>query len=141
MAETRSDRLFGYLGLPGEEIPQIKQILGLHSATVLVLGLLLLGCGLSHLFIPYAVGALLVSFNLLVLARLLPQLVFEQTGAVFALLVSFYLRLAFTGGVLFAAIYIVQLNALGLLLGLSTILASFIAWGGMVLVSRKQKEA
>jgi small basic protein len=72
---------------------------------------------------------------------LVPQLVFWQSGAVFSLLLSFYLRLFFTGGVLFAAIYAVQLNAVGLLLGLATVFASFLAWGGRLLVSRKQKEA
>ena len=102
---------------------------------------LLLAAGLSNLLVGYVLGALLITLNLLVLARLIPQLVFLQSGAVFFLLVSFYARLFFTGAVLFAAIYFVQLNALGIVVGLSTMLVSFLAWGGMFFVSRKQKEA
>ena len=141
MRKTGSVNLRRYLGLPGEEFPEIQRLLALHSGTVAVIAALLLAAGLRSLIVAYALGALLASFNLLVLARLVPQLVFWQSGAVFSLLLSFYLRLFFTGGVLFAAIYAVQLNAVGLLLGLATVFASFLAWGGRLLVSRKQKEA
>ena len=113
----------------------------MHAGTVAVLAGLLIAAGLSRLLVGYAVGALLITLNLFVLARLIPQLVFLQSGAVFSLLVSFYARLFFTGAVLFAAIYFVQLNALGLILGLATMFASFLAWGGRFFVSRKQKEA
>lgn len=141
MRKPVSGDLRSFLGLPGGGYPEIQRIVALHSGTVVSLAALILAVGWQHLFIAYALGALLASFNLLVLARLVPQLVFLRSGAVFSLLVSFYLRLFFTGGVLFAAIYVVQLSALGLLLGLSTVFASFLAWGGSFLVSRKQKEA
>jgi hypothetical protein len=141
VAGATSADLFHFLGIPGEKYPEIKRILAVHSGTVALFTAVLLGAGKMDLLLAYFVGALLITFNLLVLARLVPQLVFLQSGAVFSLLVSFYLRLAFTGGVLFAAIYIVQLNAPGLLLGLSTIIASFLAWGGKFVLSRKQKEA
>ncbi|MCF8085278.1 MAG: ATP synthase subunit I [Desulfohalobiaceae bacterium] len=141
MRKTVNADLRSFLGIPGGDYPEIQRILALHSGTVAALAALLFAAGWSHLLLAYALGALLASFNLLVLARLVPQLVFLRSGAVFSLLVSFYLRLFFTGGVLFAAVYAVQLNALGLLLGLSTVFASFLAWGGSFLVSRKQKEA
>ncbi len=138
---TGSAELLRILGLPGEGFPEIQRIVALHSAAVVAFAALLLAAGYNHLLASYAVGALLITLNLFVLARLIPQLVFLRSGAVFSLLVSFYLRLFFTGGVLFAGIYFMQLNAIGLLLGLSTILASFMAWGGIFFVSRKQKEA
>jgi hypothetical protein len=141
MRQAGSANPRSFLGVPGAGSPEIQRILALHSATVVLIAAFLLGSGLSHLILAYSVGALLISFNLVVLSRLVPQLIFARNGAVFSLLVSFYLRLFFTGGVLFVAIYGVQLNALGLLVGLSTVFASFVAWGGCFLVSRKQKEA
>ncbi|MCF8030746.1 MAG: hypothetical protein K9K39_07615 [Desulfohalobiaceae bacterium] len=141
MGGSKSDNLARQLVGPGAEHPDVRWILAAQAALVVGIAALLPAVGYSHLLIAYAVGALLISFNFTVLARLIPQLIFLQSGAVFSLLFSFYLRLFFTGAVLFFAIYFVELSAIGLLLGLSTILASFVAWGGRFFVSYKQKEA
>lgn len=90
---------------------------------------------------PFLLGALLATFNFTVLARIVPRLVFMRQGGVFSLLVSFYLRLFFTAGVLFLAIAGARFSIPALLLGLSTVLVSLTAWGGKFLLTHKHKEA
>lgn len=93
------------------------------------------------LFLSFAVGALLITFNFFVLARVVSRLVWLQKGAVFPLLVSFYSRLILTGLVLYLAIVVAGFSVISLLLGLSTVLVTILIWSSRVFVAQKLKEA
>lgn len=91
--------------------------------------------------VAYLLGALLTFFNFFVLARTVPKLIFIRKGAVFNLLIVYYLRLLFTALILFIAIAGVKLPVISLLIGLSTFLITFIIWFGKYLAKYKNKEA
>ena len=92
--------------------------------------------------LSFLIGALLSSFNLCVLARLVPQLIWIQKGAVFALLFSFYLRLLFTAVILLLALVFLKLSAFFLLTGFSTIIVTLVLGIGMYIFTLKhEKEA
>ena len=110
----------------------------MHGLFVVSLAVLLILLGLTQWLSGYFLGALLITFNLLVLARILPHLIFMQKGAVFSLLLNFHLRLFFTGIALVVGVYLLQLHTIGLVLGLGTIIVSFMLWGAIFLVPHKQ---
>ncbi len=90
----------------------------------------------------FAVGALLASLNLFALARLVPQLIWLQNGAVFTLLVSFYSRLLFTAVILFIALVFLKLSAVFFLIGFSTVVVTLILGIGKYIFTLKhEKEA
>lgn len=100
------------------------------------------GFGNGYQVASFVTGGLLASFNLSVLARLVPQLIWVQKGAVFALLISFYFRLIFTALILVVALVALKLPAVILLAGLSTLVGTLILGIGKYIVTLKhEKEA
>ncbi|MFP4168150.1 MAG: ATP synthase subunit I [Desulfonatronovibrionaceae bacterium] len=91
-------------------------------------------------WIGFAVGAVLGTANFYFLACFVQELVYHQGGAVFPLLVSFYLRLGITGVILVASVVYWEANIYSLLAGLSIVLLNVLIFGA-VLVSQKFKEA
>lgn len=101
-------------------------------------------CGLGGFFeaLPaFAVGAGLATFNFFVLARMVPKLVQMRKGGTFSLLCSFYLRLVLTAVVLVLGIVVADFSVVVLLAGLSTVLLTFVVWGGRYILTNKHKEA
>ena len=89
----------------------------------------------------FAIGALLVTLNLFLLAKFVPHLIWAGKGSVFTLLAGFYLRLVGTILVLFLAIVVAGLSPIGVLAGLSTILVTFAVWTGRYVMAQQHKEA
>jgi hypothetical protein len=89
----------------------------------------------------FMLGALVATFNFLVLARIVPKLIMEQKGSVFSLLISFYLRLFLTALVLFLAIAWAKVNIYPLLAGLSSVIFTVLIWVGKSVFINKIKEA
>ena len=131
-----------YLFKQGIDLPEVQWLLK-FQLFCLVFGLLLiLVLGSFYQVIAFLIGALLASLNLFVLARLLPQLIWVRKGAVFTLLLSFYLRLFFTAIVLFLALVSLKLSPVVLLLGLSTVIVTIVLGIGKYIVTLKsEKEA
>ncbi|WP_459891833.1 ATP synthase subunit I [Desulfothermus okinawensis] len=91
----------------------------------------------------FLVGGLLVFFNFIVLARILPNLVVskDSRASIFSLLFSFYSRLIFTGIVLLVCIVFLRMPIYPLIVGLSTIIVGIIFWIVRYIFTTKHKEA
>ncbi|SKA97119.1 ATP synthase I chain [Paucidesulfovibrio gracilis DSM 16080] len=77
----------------------------------------------------FAAGCLLMTVNFWWMAKAGQKLVSAQKGAVTALLILFYGRMALTGLALFALIAWLDASVSGLLVGLSTVVVNAITWG------------
>ncbi len=121
-------------------LEDIKWLIKTQFSVVILGGLIFLFFGKFYLA-SFLVGALLVTFNFLILARKLPFLIKTQKGSVFSLLVSFYSRLLFTGVVLFFCIAVVKFPIFSLLIGLSTVIVTIMLWGLKFILLYKHKEA
>ena len=89
----------------------------------------------------FGIGALLVTVNFYFLAKLVPRLIGQEKGGVFALLCGFYLRLLGTVLVLFLVIVIAGLSPIGVVAGLSTLIVTFVVWTGKYIMTQQHKEA
>ncbi len=89
----------------------------------------------------FAAGAALVTLNFWALARVAPELVKMEKGAVLPLLVQFYGRLIVTGACLFVLIVWVKVSVSALLVGMATVLVNALSWGLMSRIGQKVKEA
>ncbi len=130
-----------FLRSQGIEHSEIQWMIKLYIFLVLVLTSIFGVMFAPAMQIAYLIGALLTFLNFFVLARTVPKLIFVRKGAVFSLLTVYYLRLMFTALILFVAIAGVKLPVISLLIGLSTLLITFIIWFGKYLVKYKKKEA
>jgi len=102
-----------------------NQILLTGAVSILALGL---GWRWEWL-LDIAAGALLMTFNLYLLADFLQHVLLKNDGAVGGQLIRFYVRLIVTGVVLAALIIWAQASILALLLGLSTVVVTILIWG------------
>ena len=110
-----------------------------------------LGCALTLLLVPwtgwwpvdFALGALLVTYNLYSLSRFVQQMVLTTytRGLLFSLLVRVYGRLLLTGLALFALIRYGQACVPALVAGLSTVVATIVVWGLAQHFEQNVKEA
>ncbi len=93
--------------------------------------------------VSYIVGGLLVFFNFLVLARIIPDLVVSKAvkASIVSLLFSFYSRLLFTGIVLLVCIVFLRFPIYPLIVGLSTIILGIILWIAKYMLTNNYKEA
>ena len=88
----------------------------------------------------FGAGACLATVNFYFLAKLVPRLIGQQKGGVFALLCGFYLRLLGTVLVLFLVIVMAGLSPIGVVAGLSTLIVTFVVWTGKYIVTQQHKE-
>ena len=91
--------------------------------------------------LSFAAGAVLITLNFWSLAKFGQGVVFVRRGAVVALLLRFYLRLAATGVALFALIAYAGAPAAPLLAGISTAVAAMVWWGMARTMRTQVKEA
>ncbi len=91
----------------------------------------------------YLVGVLLATYNFFSLARFIQQVVhYHFTRALLvSLLVRVYGRLLLTGLVLVVMIGWLKAPVEALLIGLSTVVATILFWGGSYVFEQKVKEA
>lgn len=88
----------------------------------------------------FLTGALIMTFNLFTLAKILPHLIQQKNGSVPALLFSFYLRLIVVGVILYLAIVWANFSVTSLLAGVSTLLITSMVWTGRLVIRHKHKE-
>ncbi len=123
--------------------PAVRWIFGTEMALLLGGGIFFgVVEGLKGL-LPYVVGCLLVFFNFMVLARVLPGLILSRDAkaSVVSLLFSFYSRLFLTGIVLLIGIVFLNFRIFPLILGLSSIVVSIVSWIVKYIVTDNHKEA
>ncbi|MCF8105249.1 MAG: ATP synthase subunit I [Desulfohalobiaceae bacterium] len=113
----------------------------LHLMIILGLAAGWLGLAGGEHFAAFAVGAVLSFVNFYILARIIPHLVWGQSGGTFSLVFGFYLRLLLTGCVLFLCIAWLEFPVVSLLLGLSTVLLTILVWFAKFVLTHKHKEA
>lgn len=120
----------GILRSLGYTQPEVRRLVALQVLVALscCVAALVTG-GLSAFMWSLAAGALLATVNFASLARFAQHLPYVQGGAVTALLIRFYGRLALTGLALFGLIVCGGASITGLLLGLSTVLVTAMFWG------------
>ena len=121
--------------------PQAQWLVVFQTLLSVVIPLGIFGCGWYRFGIGFGTGALLASCNFYVLAKIVPQLIQENKGSIFAVLTSFYIRLFLTAIALFLAIVPAKLPPISILAGLSTILVTFVVWIGKYIVTQQHKEA
>lgn len=126
----------------GIENPEIQWLIKVD------VGLILLGSTAAGIifdfqsFSGFLIGALLGFFNFFLLARRMTYFVLTpKRAAIIKLLVFFYLRLLFTALILFISIAGIQLSAISILTGFSTLVLTLIIWIGRYFVNYKIKEA
>lgn len=115
----------------------VRSQLYLVALTALCVGMV---TGFSGWAGAYFSGAVLITINFWVLARVVQRLVFVRKGAVFALLFLFYGKLILSGLALYALIVLAHAPISGLLAGLTTAVANAILWGTTTF-RHKAKEA
>ena len=130
-----------FLQRQGVEHPEVQWLIKVQTLLVIFITSVIALLFSNKVLVAYVIGALLTYFNFFVLARTVPKLIFVRKGAVFNLLVVYYMRLMFTAVILFIAIAGIKLPAVSLLIGLSTLLITFIMWFGKYLMIYKNKEA
>jgi hypothetical protein len=121
--------------------PEAQWMVAFQTAISCLLTLVLTCGGWKVYGAGFALGAFLVSFNLFLLAKFVPHLIWVGKGSVFTLLAGFYLRLVGTILVLFLAIVVAGLSPIGVLAGLSTLLVTFAVWTGRYIMAQQHKEA
>lgn len=122
-----------FLRRRGYTHPDVRRLVALQivlAAVASALALAVCGAGsCGNLGWSVAAGALLATVNFASLARFAQHLPYVQQGAVAALLIRFYGRLALTGLALAGCIILGRASVAGLLAGLSTVLVTGTYWG------------
>lgn len=118
---------------------EVRRLVTMQISLAAGLSLLLAATGMWGL--AFAAGALIVTVNFYHLARFAQIAVYERYGAVGAQLMRFYLRLGLTGVALYGLIVWLQVPLSGLLAGLTTVVATALAFGATRLAGQKVKEA
>jgi hypothetical protein len=126
-------------GFAGREVRGLMRAQVCTAVFASAVCLAVTGFGLWGL--SFAAGAVLITVNFWSLAKFGQGVVFVRRGAVVALLLRFYLRLAATGVALFALIAYVGAPAAPLLAGVSTAVAAMVWWGMARTLRTQVKEA
>lgn len=121
--------------------PEVRWLVRLHLVIILSGSALFFALAGGVHFAAFGLGAVLSFVNFYILARIVPHLVWSQSGGTFSLLFGFYLRLLLTGCVLFLCIAWLKLPVVSLLLGLSTVLLTILVWFAKFVLTHKHKEA
>lgn len=107
------------------------------TGAFVILSLLLL----PFTFLPLhaAFGAVIITFNFIALAKFAQHIVSFQYDRrlLFKMLFRFYGRLLLTGIVLFILLAWMKVSVVALLIGLSTVPAVIVVWGGTRIVEQK----
>jgi hypothetical protein len=132
MTRNLRDRLDRWLLRRGYVHPEVRELVRnqlLLTALVFVVCLPL--SGISVAAWSLAAGTAIVTANFCSLARFGQRITGYENKreAVMAVLARFYLRLAISGGALFACIVWFGAQPLPLLAGISTVVVNFLVWG------------
>lgn len=130
-----------FLKQRGIDNPEVRWLLALHLLILVGGAALFLALWSGVHLAAYCVGGLLSFLNFYILARVVPRLVQSGSGGIFSLVFGFYLRLVLTGVVLFLSIAWLDFPVVSLLLGLSTVLLTIMAWFCKFVLTHKHKEA
>lgn len=101
---------------------------------------LMLGWFLGGLF-SLAAGAALATFNFWFLAKFVQLVIFKKQDSVAGLLAQFYGRLFLTGLALYVLLVPLEASAIGILIGLSTVVVTMFIWGVSQMMGKTAKEA
>lgn len=129
-----------FLSARGIKNPDVQWIL---SFQLLLVTFCIFCLGLSGWrdYLPgFLTGALIMTFNLFTLAKILPNLIKYRKGSVPVLLFNFYLRLVVVGAILYLAIVWAKFSVISLLIGVSTLLITSMVWTGRLVIRHKHKE-
>lgn len=88
-----------------------------------------------------AAGAALATFNFWFLAKFVQRVILKKHGSVAGLLAQFYGRLFLTGLVLYGLLVPAEASAIGILVGLSTVVVTIFIWGVSRMMGKTAKEA
>lgn len=128
----------------GFKSPEVRKIVR-NQLYILCLSLITAAAlgWISPIFLHFAAGVILITYNFYSLAKFVQQIVFFRSSgkAVFELLIRFYGRLIITGVALFALIVWAGVSVPALLAGLSTVIVTILFWGATQMLGHKVKEA
>ncbi len=134
MMRNLRDRLDRLLWRRGYVHPEVRQLVRNQLVlTAALLAVCLPFAGVSAAAWSLAAGTVLITANFCSLAKFGQRITgyTDKREAVLAVLARFYLRLAITGGALFACIVWLGAKPLPLLAGISTVVVNFLVWGAL----------